>query len=145
MAAEEGIISNDKSPKVGLRQRLWPSKKKAVESNTLVAPRSPARVEPKSFYANERTFIQWVSAAMTIVVVAELIFLTATEQTSVSALRAGNFLFATALVVVVYGISLYYRRLYLMMTSKPYGYADAIGPAVFAIILIVGISLIIHW
>ena len=82
---------------------------------------------------------------MTIVVVAELIFLTATENTSLSALRAGNFLFATALVVVVYGISLYYRRLHLMMTSKPYGYADAIGPAVFAVIIIAGISLIIYW
>ena len=51
----------------------------------------------------------------------------------------------TALVVCVYAICLYYRRLHLMINAKPYGYGDTIGPLVFVLIVIVGIALTIHY
>lgn len=143
LAAEEGSI-----PSKGLRKRrFWPRKvrKTGDSSDPKIAPRSPARVEPKSFFANERTFIRWVGAAMTLVLISEFMFLTAKDNTSVSTLRSANFLMGVALVIVVYGLAIYYRRLHLMINAKPYGYADAIGPSVFAFFIIVGISLIIYW
>ena len=51
----------------------------------------------------------------------------------------------TALVVCVYAICLYYRRLHLMINAKPYGYGDTIGPLIFVLIVIVGIALTIHY
>lgn len=137
IAAEEGRGTSYEAQakvKLGLRQRLKGKK----EDSPTIAPRSPARVEPKSFFANERTFIQWVSAALLLMTVAELLFASARDSLSKSALVAGNFMMAVALVVIVYAIVLFYRRLYLMSNSKPYGYADTIGPFVFAVFIITG-------
>lgn len=126
--------------------RRFSYNKNTVEKNDPhIAPRSPARVEPKSFFANERTFIQWIGAAMAIVLVAQLIFTTAHAEQSKEALMAGNWMMATALLVAIYGTGVYYRRMYLMTASKPYGYADGIGPAVFTVFTIIGIALIIYW
>ena len=86
----------------------------------------------------ERTFIQWIGAAMAIVLVAQLIFSTAHNEASTEALRAGNWMMGTALCVAIYGMIVYYRRMYLMTSSKPYGYADGVGPAVFTVFTIVG-------
>ena len=107
LAAEEGSI-----PSKGLRKRrFWPRKViKPDDNDPKISPRSPARVEPKSFFANERTFIRWVGAAMTLVLISEFMFLTAKDNTSVSTLRSANFLMGVALVIVVYGLAIYYRK-----------------------------------
>jgi uncharacterized membrane protein YidH (DUF202 family) len=118
IAIEEGAPTQTKD---GLRKRLNLKAKK----EPTIAPRSPARVEPKSFFANERTFIQWISAALLLMGVGELLFVSARESLSQSALVAGNFLFVVALVVVVYAGALFYRRLFLMTNAKPYGYSES--------------------
>ena len=46
---------------------------------------------------------------------------------------------SVALVVIVYAVILFYRRLYLMTNAKPYGYSDMIGPPVFALFTITGV------
>jgi Vacuolar transporter chaperone len=112
-AAEEG------ASKWGLRERLTSPKDKDQPTKPIVAPRTPARVEPKSFFANERTFIQWVSAALLLMTAAEL-FLVAS---SASAIHTWNFLMSSAVLVALYGLVTYHRRLHLMINSKPYGYA----------------------
>lgn len=38
-----------------------------------VAPKAPARVEPKSFFANERTFIQWITVGSLFLLVAAVV------------------------------------------------------------------------
>lgn len=132
IAIEEGALPNQ--TKDGLRKRLNLKAKK----EPTIAPRSPARVEPKSFFANERTFIQWISAALLLMGVGELLFASARESLSQSALVAGNFMFVVALVVVMYAATLFYRRLFLMTNAKPYGYSDVIGPSFFAVFIITG-------
>ena len=136
IAAEEGTGKSDETnSKVGLRQRL----KGKLGDNAKIAPKSPARIEPKSFFANERTFLQWVSAALLLMAVAELLFASATTTTNTSALVAGNFMMTVALFVIIYGITIFYRRVYLMTNAKPYGYSDVLGPAVFAAFIITGV------
>jgi hypothetical protein len=51
-------------------------------------------------------------------------------------MRLGNALIGCGLVVAVYGIATYYRRLDLMVKAKPYGYADSVGPAVLAAFMV---------
>ena len=80
-AAEEGRGANgsacgDNTKKgglfglIGMRSRRHA---KTDHSKPTAAPRSPARVEPKSFFANERTFIQWVTVGSMFMIVAALV------------------------------------------------------------------------
>jgi SPX domain protein involved in polyphosphate accumulation len=81
VAAEEGRGTNssargDNTKKgglfglIGMRSRHHA---KTDNSKPTAAPRSPARVEPKSFFANERTFIQWVTVGSLFMLVAALV------------------------------------------------------------------------
>lgn len=104
----------------GLRERLSPkTKDKTQTTKHIIASRTPARVEPKSFFANERTFIQWISAAVLLMTAAELLLV----ASSSFAVLTWNFLMASAVLMALYGIVTYHRRLHLMIHSKPYGYA----------------------
>jgi len=109
-AAEEG------SSKLELRERLLSPKTKDKNQPTkqVIAPRTPARVEPKSFFANERTLIQWLSAALLLMTAAELLLV----ASSTSAILTWNFLMSSAVFVALYGIGTYHRRLHLMINSK---------------------------
>ncbi len=92
------------------------------------------QVEPSSFFVNERTsFIQWSIVSLLLMGVGELLFASARESVSKSALIAGNFIFVFALVVVNYAAARFYRSIFLMTNAKPYGYSDMIGPFLFAV------------
>ena len=92
-----------------------------------IAPKRPARVEPKSFFANERTFIQWTSAALWLLTIAAL--LAEREVDGTSYLTAAGLVLCTgALVVLVHSLYVYFRRIHLMQTGNPKGYVDRFGP-----------------
>lgn len=91
-----------------------------MRKSTNTAPRSPARVEPKSFFANERTFIQWITVGSLFMFVAGIIYsaaLMAGPHQGEPLMLFGNGLIGCALFVVVYGSFVYYRRLYLMISK----------------------------
>ncbi|KAL3906314.1 MAG: hypothetical protein SGILL_009317, partial [Bacillariaceae sp.] len=35
-----------------------------IPTGVVIAPKTPARIEPKTYFANERTFVQWVSTSI---------------------------------------------------------------------------------
>jgi len=114
-------------------------KTKSSNMGTKAAPRTPARVEPKSFFANERTFIQWITVGSMFMFVAGLVYAEARSagpRMGKPIMMLGNSLIGCALFVAVYGSIVYYRRLYLMINAKPYGYSDTFGPAVLATFMI---------
>ena len=103
-------------------------------ASTLSKVQSLELVEPNSFFVNERTsFIQWSIVSLLLMGVGELLFASARESVSKSALVAGNFIFVFALVVVNYAAARFYRSIFLMTNAKPYGYSDMIGPFFFAV------------
>jgi len=108
-----------------------------------IAPKVPARVEPKSYFANERTFIQWFSAALLLVTISELFFIMADadEYSRITAIVLISF----ALFLLCYSLVTYYRRIYLMRTGKPYGYTDFIGPGVLTAVTITGIIMLMNF
>jgi len=129
-----------------LSQKFF-STRESNNSEKGAAPRSPARVEPKSFFANERTFIQWVTVGSLFMFVAGLVY---TEGLSMGSRHGQSFmifgtaLIACALFVVLYGVAVYYRRVYLMINAKPYGYSDTFGPAVLGMFMIVLLSTFVY-
>jgi hypothetical protein len=112
---------------------------KAGSATERVAPRSPARVEPKSFFANERTLIQWITIGSLFMFVAGLVYaagLSMGPRHGQPFMMFGSGLIACALFIVLYGCFIYYRRLYLMMNARPYGYADTFGPAMLGFFMV---------
>jgi uncharacterized membrane protein YidH (DUF202 family) len=95
------------------------------------------RVEPKSYFANERTFIQWVSIALLLATVDSLI--PGDGIDIVSRLKLG--VLACAGLLIIYSVIIYYYRLSLLGRGKPYGYTDWVGPAF--LVLFGGSSLLI--
>ena len=99
----------------------------------------------RSYFANERTFIQWISAALLFVTISQLLWVIASTTGNPQAHMAGSFMVATALFITAYGLFVYYRRIQLMRTGKPYGYADFAGPGILSFSVLTGISLLIYF
>jgi SPX domain protein involved in polyphosphate accumulation len=108
-----------------------PSKPVRIQA---IAPMKAARVEPKTFFANERTFIQWMSIALLLVTVDTLILDDGVGL--VSRLKAA--IMACAGALIVYCVSVYYYRLSLLSRGMPYGYTDRVGPAFLLIAVFFG-------
>jgi uncharacterized membrane protein YidH (DUF202 family) len=113
------------------------------------ALKRPARVEPKSFFANERTFIQWISAALLLVTISVLLLSFSSEDSTSSAsytvASAGAALNLAAAMIVAYAWFVYYRRIKLLQGGSPYGYIDHFGPLVLAVAVFTGILVLMFY
>ena len=101
-----------------------------------IAPKKPARVEPKTYMANERTFIQWVSAAILLLSVASLLIQNGYDGTAAV-------ISLSAFCLVIYSCRLYYARLQLLKVREPYGYFNKISPTVLTVIVGVAVVLVL--
>jgi len=119
---------------LGLRRR-------SSKSDKIFAQKKPTRVEPKSFFANERTFIQWISAALLMITVSIVLFEVGQED----ARYMGIVLCIIGMAVAVYSLFLYFRRVYLMKNGKPYGYVDHLGPVVLTGAILFGVSGMLYY
>jgi len=122
-----------------IRESYYMLTGKAGSTTERIAPRSPARVEPKSFFANERTLIQWITIGSLFMFVAGLVYaagLSMGPRQGQPFMMFGSSLIACALFIVLYGVFIYYRRLYLMINARPYGYADTFGPAMLGFFMV---------
>ena len=102
-------------------------------------------LQPKTYFAAERTFIQWISAALLLVTMAVLLF-TLSDQNRNEGPRVNGFiLIFVATFVSIYALAIYFRRLYLMKRSKSYGYTDHFAPIILTIAVLVGIGSILYY
>jgi uncharacterized membrane protein YidH (DUF202 family) len=101
--------------------------------------RQGARVEPKSYFANERTFIQWISAALLQVTVAVILLEYAGQHPEYPLVPVGLMLCGAGGCVIAYALFAYHRRVTLLTDGKPYGYIDHLGPTFLAVTIIVGV------
>jgi hypothetical protein len=126
--------SPDRPPRRGCFAFLMKLRSPPVQK---IAPSRPARVEPKSFFANERTFIQWISIAL---LLATIDSLTPTSDIS-SVAKLRMCLMSCAGILIVYSVSVYYWRLSLLSNSTPYGYTDRVGPVILVVAVLLGGSI----
>jgi len=118
-------------------------KRKGTEKKVKIAPKTPARVEPKSYFANERTFIQWISAALLLLTISSVLMGYGSNSpggTSSAMFGAGMKICCGAVVIVLYATFVYFRRIHLLSNGKPYGYVDFAGPVILAVAVAVGVS-----
>jgi SPX domain protein involved in polyphosphate accumulation len=77
-AIEEGLVINSDirgatEKKGGKMNFFGMHSNTKIDRKPTIAPKSPARVEPKSFFANERTFIQWITVGSLFLLVSGIV------------------------------------------------------------------------
>eukprot|EP00980_Cylindrotheca_fusiformis_P001103 scaffold305_cov110-Cylindrotheca_fusiformis.AAC.21 len=108
-----------------------------------IAPQKPARVEPKSYFANERTFIQWSSSALWLLTVAALIAERESEDGVTYLTNTGIALCVGSIMLLIHAIVTYFRRIRLMQTGNPNGYVDKVGPIVLTGVVFLGVVVLL--
>ncbi|KAI0232020.1 hypothetical protein L0F63_006021 [Massospora cicadina] len=96
----------------------------------------PVRVEPKVFFANERTFLAWLNFALVLGALA------------IALMNFGNWIgvvsgilfIAIALVVMVYALLVFQWRAYKIRRREAGPYDDRIGPIILVVCLFVAVS-----
>jgi uncharacterized membrane protein YidH (DUF202 family) len=88
--------------------------------------RMPIKIEPKTFFANERTFLQWLNTLLLLAVGSSAFIAYGSEPFQV----AGTLLVVISLVFVLYALAVYHwRRRAIVRRSVTRAYDDRFGPA----------------
>ena len=94
--------------------------------------------EPKTFFSNERTYLQWFNAAV-FVASGGLTVMSLSDTKTV-----GILLVLVSTIIIMYSTFIYYRRNDALVNRRPEGYNDLYGPIVLSgIMIITFISLIL--
>lgn len=91
----------------------------------------PVRIEPKVYFANERTFLSWISIGMLMGFTATALLNYGTN----SALTASIGFFITALFTLGYATYRYIWRVLMIREKKPVQYGDKFGPNMICLFL----------
>lgn len=140
--------NNDEDSRVGvLSQRFFSQPKQEEEENEIVLPPgvkipkkivTPIRVEPKVFFANERTYFSWMKFGTMLTTFSLALF---NSGDSIGKI-CGIVYTLVSISILFYGVGLYYRRRELIRSRLAGPYDELIGPTVicFALMFAVGMN-----
>eukprot|EP00923_Selenidium_pygospionis_P030074 GHVN01053444.1.p1 GENE.GHVN01053444.1~~GHVN01053444.1.p1 ORF type:complete len:847 (+),score=140.02 GHVN01053444.1:1193-3733(+) len=97
------------------------------------------RVEPKAFFANERTLLQWMNIAVLISTIGITLLNFGTPISRVG----GLILSPIAIFFLVYSFNVYLNRARKLENKDVMGYHDRIGPTILVVSLVFALSTII--
>lgn len=86
----------------------------------------PVRIEPKVYFANERTFLSWIHVGIVLAAMAGALL----NFGNHAAVKASVGFFLTAVLTIVYSIGLYLWRVVHIRNKDAVRYDDRIGPNV---------------
>ena len=120
-----------------VRSRLAGGKKQSILGDDRdLSSHEPVQVEPKTYFANERTFIQWISASLLLLTVSSIMMGTGHYDGTSSTIAFAS------LVLVCYASFIYFRRVSLLRSGQPYGYLDFVGPAILSVGVGIGVFIV---
>lgn len=100
--------------------------------------KAPIKIEPKVFFANERTFLAWMHLSV-ILAGASIAILAFAEDNNPFSQLYGVILLPVAIAFIVYAMYQYARRASMIRHRHPGPYEDTVGPTVLGIMLMVSI------
>ena len=103
---------------------FFSNKKKKVVAN-------PIKIEPKTFFANERTYLQWFNSAV-FVSTGGLTIMGLAESSA-----PGIMLVISSIFIMLYSAFIYYKRNEALVNRNPSGYNDLHGPLLLTFIMII--------
>ena len=98
----------------------------------------PQKIDPKTFFANERTFLKWLSIS-TMVGAMSVALLGFADATSDGAQLAGIILLPVSILFMVYALAVFRRRAHCIYMREPIRYDDTRGPTLLVVILAVAL------
>lgn len=106
----------------------------------MVKPRkAPIKVEPKVFFANERTFLAWMHISI-ILAGASIAILAFSDYDNFGKQIYGLIMLPVAIAFILYAMYQYMRRAYMIRNKMPGPYDDTVGPTVLGIMLMISIT-----
>jgi len=94
------------------------------------------KVEPKTYFANERTFLQWLNSAVLLGSIGAALLSFGKAGADKRATVAGLSFLPIGVLILLYALFTYHRRLYNIHNRVPTGYHDPFGPTILTVILI---------
>lgn len=125
----------------GFWSKLFGGKKERAygDVGTLLKTRkAPVKIEPKVFFANERTFLAWMHLSVILAGASIAILAFAEEQNPLGQLY-GVIMLPVAIAFIAYSMYQYARRANMIRHRHPGPYEDTTGPTVLAVMLMVSI------
>lgn len=100
----------------------------------------PQKIDPKTFFANERTFLKWLSISV-MVGLMSLTLLNFGDGSSNGAELAGLVLLPVAIVFMIYALFIFRDRANKIYMREPMRYDDTRGPTM--LVLVLGSALVL--
>lgn len=101
----------------------------------------PIKVEPKVFFANERTFLAWLHMAVTLASIS--IAILAFSEANDYSIYYGLALMPVAIAFCFYALYLFLKRARMIRRKDPGPYEDRLGPVVLSVLL--ALSIVINF
>ncbi len=101
----------------------------------------PIKVEPKVFFANERTFLAWLHMAVTLASIS--IAILAFSESSDWSIYYGLALMPVAIAFCIYALYLFMKRARMIRRKDPGPYEDRLGPIILSVLL--GLSILTNF
>mmetsp|Transcript_529 Transcript_529/g.1263 ORF Transcript_529/g.1263 Transcript_529/m.1263 type:complete len:222 (-) Transcript_529:226-891(-) len=121
-------------------------KKKQLQQNLsfaesrMVKPRkAPIKVEPKVFFANERTFLAWMHVSI-ILAGASVAILALSDYENIGKQLYGLITLPVAVAFLLYAMYQFVKRGHMLRNKLPGPYDDTVGPTVLGIMLMISIT-----
>ncbi|KAF4626034.1 hypothetical protein G7Y89_g12129 [Cudoniella acicularis] len=116
-----------------------------IESKRFKAPKGkkihvPVRVEPKVYFAAERTFLAWLQFSIYLSTIAATLLNFGSKPTRLSFLASGSFM-VVAVMALLYSVAIYLYRSSAIRTRKAIKYHDSIGPTILCTALFIAVVL----
>mmetsp|Transcript_6886 Transcript_6886/g.7970 ORF Transcript_6886/g.7970 Transcript_6886/m.7970 type:complete len:733 (-) Transcript_6886:165-2363(-) len=113
------------------------------ENLSIVTPTSVQKVEPKIFLANERTFLHWLHAGVTLYTISTGIFLFASDEDASWAVWYAMAMLPVALGFCIYALHTFLWRSRMIKNRIPGRWDDPRGPMILGSSLVVILSTIL--
>ncbi|KJP88764.1 hypothetical protein AK88_01645 [Plasmodium fragile] len=97
------------------------------------------RVEPKTFFANERTLLQWLNTS----VLLSTISITLLNFSNSYGFASGVIMAPVAIFFILYSFHIYLKRAEALTNKEPINYTDKVGPGVLVITLTFALSTVV--
>lgn len=131
LAALDHYLHGDQISKVPAGT-VFDTRVKAPQGKTIYVP---VRVEPKVYFATERTFLSWLSIAILLFGVSTTLLTYGTSTTMIASVG----FFITSLVTIVHSVVTYARRVVYIRLKRAVDYEDRLAPPTICVLLTLSI------
>jgi uncharacterized membrane protein YidH (DUF202 family) len=101
--------------------------------------KAPIKIEPKVFFANERTFLAWMHISIILAGASIAILAFAEQDENPVSQLYGIMILPVAISFIIYSMYQYGRRTYMIRNRHPGPYEDVVGPTVLGVMLMISI------